>query len=248
MCTIKQPRNPGIQPSPSCQVDIIWSYSSSHWVQLRYPISTLSHPRQLHANIFIRAKQQKHVMKDKERQPCLPVNTQMRLDNFTENSPNIESGFSDESAMRDLQRSCWLLAAKNFKKKLKLGRGGELWMWPKRVAGSLPPLESQRAKYNAQEKLQEGHKTGCDPFIRRFVIAMNTKLKGGRKIVIIILSSKGQLDGVLPLSVVSTKSTEQLNNIPISPLWADMPIRSSTPTQTENCQVLLALSLWARRR
>lgn len=175
-------------------MDII--YSSNQRVHLWYPISTLT---VTHGNcklIFL----WKQSNKDNEWRPCLPVTTQTRLDKFTQNSPNIESDFSDESVMRDLQRSCWLLAAKNFKKKLKL-EGGVLWMWPKRVAGSLPPLESQRAKYNAQEKLQEGHKTGCNPFISRVVIEMNTKLKGWSKIIIIILSSKGQLDGVLPLSL-----------------------------------------------
>lgn len=171
----------------------------------------------------MKAKQQKHVIKDKEWRPCLPVNT--RFEKFTQNSPNIESDFSDESVMRDLQRSCWLLAAKNFKKKLKL-EGGGLWMWPKRVAGSLPPLESQRAKYNAQEKLQEGHKMGCDPFIWRFVIEMYKKLKGLSKIIIIIPSSK--VSWMVFYHCLYTKSTEQFNNTPISPFWANTQFNTNT--------------------
>lgn len=45
--------------------------------------------------------------------------------------------------MRDLQRSCWLLAEKNFKKKLKLEEGGALDVTKESCWQSPTPGESE---------------------------------------------------------------------------------------------------------
>lgn len=159
--------------------------------------------------------------------------------------PNIDSDFSDESVMRDLHCSCWLLTTKKLQKESKFRRGKSSGCDQRGLLVVSHPWRIREQNIVLRRSCREDIKLAAT--VSELWLKWVKKWTAGVQLLEWLCSQKVSWWVFYHCLTFHTKSTELSNNNPVALFSADVPIHSSTPKQAENCPLLLALSVWACR-